>query len=199
MEIRGPRIIIKQLELEDAFKMRLWGMHENPLISDYNFPTLTDKEIEKWYRNKVSSWKNRYFGIINEEDRFIGYLGIKDIKRLKKESTLGLVLDPNFVGKRYGTETLTIFLSYYFRTLAMKRMYLEVAEFNRRAYRLYENMGFKPEGYYLDYFFDQNLDLCSSYYLEEQSSFVINNKKIYNYIHRMKLEKDDFVVMLTRS
>jgi len=74
----------------------------------------------------------------------------------------------------------------------MKRMYLEVAEFNKRAHKLYQNMGFKTEGYYLDYFYDQKLNLNNPYYLEEESSFVISNKKIYNYIYKMKLEKEDF-------
>ena len=73
----------------------------------------------------------------------------------------------------------------------MKRMFLEVAEFNRRAYRLYENMGFKKVEYFLDYFFDQDLDLTSPYFVENQS-FVIKGKKIYNYIYKMRLEKEDF-------
>ena len=47
-------------------------------------------------------------------------------------------------------------------------------------------------GYYLDEFFDQRLDLNNSYYLEAESSFVISHNKIYNYIYRMRLDKDDF-------
>lgn len=199
MEIRGSRIIIKPLELDDIYKMKMWGFHDNPLISDYNFPPMTDKEIEKWYKNKTATWKNKYYGIFNEENFLIGYLGIKDLKLLKKESTLGLVFDPNYVSKGYGTETLKTFLKYYFFEMGMKRMYLEVAEFNIRALRLYENMGFKKNGYYLDYFFDQKIDLNSSYYLSEESSFVISNKKIYNYIYRMILDKEDFIVLKNRS
>ena len=199
MDIRGKRIIIRKLELDDCYKMRMWGFHDNPLIEDYNFPPLTDKEIVKWYKNKTSSFKNKYFGIFNEDNLFIGYMGIKDIKRFKRESTLGIVFDPNFVGKGYGTETLGYFLQYYFDEMRMKRMHLEVAEFNKRAYRLYEKMGFKPEGYYLDYFFNQKLDLNNSYYLKAQSCFVISNKKLYNYVYRMRLDKEDFLRKECRS
>lgn len=156
MEIKGPRVIIRPLEIGDVFLMRGWGKHDNPLIADYNFPDLTDREIERWYKKKTSSFRNKYFAIYNEENKFIGYLGMKDIKRLRKESTLGLVFDPNYVSKRYGTETLETFLNYYFNELNMKRMYLEVAEFNVRAYKLYRNMGFKEDGYYLDYFSTKN-------------------------------------------
>jgi len=194
MEIKGPRITIRPLELQDVYKMRFWGYHNNPLLADYNFPKMTNKEIKIWYRYKTIWWLNKYFAILNNEGSLIGYLGIKNIKRIRRESTLGLVFDPNYISMRYGTEALRTFLDYYFNEMRMKKMYLEVAEFNKRAYKLYENMGFKPEGYYLDEFFDQRINLCSPYYLEEESSFVINNKKIYNYIYRMKLSKEDFIV-----
>lgn len=192
MVIKGGRIAIKPLMLEDVYLMRDWGKHDNPLIGDYNFPAMSDNEIVKWYKGKVRWWKNKYFSIFNEEGRFIGYMGIKDIKLFRKESTLGLVFDPNYVSKGYGTETLRAYLKYYFTDMKMKRMYLEVAEFNKRAYKLYRNMGFRQDGYYLDYFYDQNMDLNNPYYLQEQSSFVISNKKIYNYIYKMKLDKEDF-------
>lgn len=192
MEIRGEKIIIKPLELDDVFKMRLWGFHDNPLIADYNFPILTDEEIEKWYKTKSGKRNKKYFGIFDFNGNFIGYLGMKDIKLFRKESYLGLVFDPNFCSKGYGSDALKTFLKYYFIDLEMKRMYLEVAAFNKRAFKLYENMGFKRDGYYLDEFFDQRLNLQSTYYIGEKSSFVISKNKIYNYVYRMRLDKNDF-------
>ena len=53
-------------------------------------------------------------------------------------------------------------------------------------------MGFKPVAYYLDEFFDSNLDLNGSHYLDVKSNFVITDKKIYNYIYKMKLNKRIF-------
>lgn len=193
MEIKGERITIKELKLEDVYDMRGWGFHENPLIKDYNFPPMNDDEIKRWYRMKTNKKSNKYYGIRNREDKLIGYMGIKDIKRLKRESTLGLVLDPDNVDKGYGTEILKTFLAYYFTEMRMRTMLLEVTEFNRRAYRVYEKIGFKSIGYYLDEFFDSKLDLSSPYYIEEESSFVIKDKKIYNYIYKMRIKKKDFM------
>ncbi|MDD2447326.1 MAG: GNAT family protein [Tissierellia bacterium] len=192
MEIKGPRITIRPLSLGDVYLMREWGLHPSPLLDDYNFPTLSDKGIERWYKQKTKSFKNKYYAIFNEEKKLIGYMGIKNIRRIRKDSILGLVFDPNYVSKGYGTETLKSFLFYYFTKMGMKRMYLEVSEFNKRAYKLYENMGFVKIEYYIDYFFDQELDLTNPYFVKEQSSFVIKNKKIYNYIYKMRLEKEDF-------
>lgn len=192
MEIRGKRIVIKKLEIEDVFHMRDWGFHKNPLLEDYNFPHMTDKEIEKWYGIKTHSFRDKYYGIRDENSKLIGYMGIKNIKLIKRESTLGIVFDPNKMDKGYGTETLSVFLNYYFTEMNMKRMYLEVAEFNTRAKRVYEKMGFKEDGYYLDLFLESKLDFSNPYYLEKKSSFVIHGKKIYNYIYKMKLEREVF-------
>lgn len=192
MKIRGRRIVIGELKLEDIYEMRNWGFHENPLLRDYNFPPMDDDEIKLWYKRKTNKRSNKYYSIKNEEEELIGYMGIKDIKKFRKTSTLGIVFDPNFINRGYGTETLDTFLNYYFTQMKMKSMVLEVSEFNRRAYKLYENMGFRPIGYYLDEFGELDLDLYSPYYIEEESSFVIKKNKIYNYIYKMKLTKKDF-------
>lgn len=193
MGIKGKRIIIKELKLEDVYQMRNWGLHKNPLIEDYNFPPMDDNEIKTWYRRKTGRKSNKYYGITNEQNKLIGYMGIKDIKRFRRESTLGIVFDPNYVNKGYGTETLDTFLEYYFTEMRMKSMILEVTEFNRRAYKVYEKIGFKPIGYYLDEFFDSRLDLSDPYYIKEESSFVIQDGKIYNYIYKMRLKRKVFM------
>jgi len=193
VEISSKRITIRDLKLEDVYFMRDWGLHENPLIEDYNFPPMNDFEIKVWYRKKTHKRSNRYYGIFNEDKKLIGYMGIKNIRRIRKESTLGIVFDPNYVDKGYGTETLNLFLEHYFIQMGMKRMILEVAKFNKRAYKVYEKMGFKEAGYYLDEFFDSKLDLCNPYYIREKSSFVIKDKKIYNYIYRMVLSRQKFM------
>ncbi len=71
-------------------------------------------------------------------------------------------------------------------------MLLEVAEFNKRAMAVYKKIGFKENGYYLDEFFNSNLDLNNPYYQEAKSSFVIDGKIIYNYIYKMTLSKETF-------
>ncbi|MEW8973143.1 MAG: GNAT family N-acetyltransferase [Tissierellaceae bacterium] len=193
MKVEGKRIKIRPLELRDVYYMRNWGYHTNPLLGDYNFPLMTDNQIKKWYEIKTHSLFNKYFAVVNEDDILIGYMGIKDIKRIKRESTLGIVFDPNYIEQGYGTETLKYFLRYYFTEMKMRRMYLEVAEFNTRAYTVYRKMGFKPVAYYLDEFFDPNLDLNGIYYLDAKTTFVITDEKIYNYIYKMRLNKKEFL------
>lgn len=191
MEIKDGDILIRPLIQEDVFEMEKWGVHKSPLLADYNYPNMSDTEKRRWYRIKTFNLFNKYFAILTNS-RLIGYMGIKNIKRIRKESTLGIVFDPNFTDKGYGTRTLELFLNYYFHHMNMKVIYLEVAKFNDRAMRVYEKMGFKITSYYCEEFFNQRLDLKDPYYLEAKASFVIVDEKLYNYIYRMKLKMEDF-------
>lgn len=192
MEIIGDRVKLKPIKLEDVYQMKNWGIHENTLLFDYNLPSLTHKEIEEWYRYKTSSIRRKYYSIFNDKNKLIGYLGIKNIRRILREATLGIVLDPNYVNMGYGTEGISTFLDYYFNKMNMRIMYLEVAKFNKRAIKCYEKSGFSVIDVYLDEFFDQSLSLKDPYYLNEKSSFVIDDGKIYNYIYKMKIDKKTY-------
>lgn len=193
MKMKGRRITIDKLRVEDVFDMRNWGTHENPMLEDYNFPNMNDREIRIWHRMKTSNPYDRYFGIKDEEDLLIGYMGMKSIKLFRRFSTLGLVLDPDRMDEGYGTEVLETFLKIYFSEMKMKKMILEVSAFNKRAYRLYEKMGFKKNYMYKEEFFDQYINFSNPYYSDEESSFEIIDGKIYNYIYKMTLTKDRFL------
>ena len=195
----GDKIKIAPLTLEDAAEMRGWGMHKNPLLFDYNFPYENDYEIKKWFRSKTFSIRNKYYSIKDKEDRLIGYMGTKNKNYLLKNSFLGIVFDPDLVNMGYGTQTLKLFLPYYFKELKMKTLYLEVSEFNERALKLYKNIGFVEDGYYLDLFSIQDLDLTTEEFKRYQTSFVFKDEKIYNYIYKMKLTKKRFFKVLGKD
>lgn len=193
MKIKGEGIYIVDLKLEHVYLMRSWGYHENPLLIGYNFPIYTDREIRKWYDIKNKTLFNKYFAVFTDNDIFIGYIGIKNISRILRRSTLGIVFDPNYINKGYGTEGLDIFLDYYFTKMKMRNMYLDVDLFNKRAFTVYKKLGFKVTGKYLGKFAEDVIDLNSSYYLENKNDFVIKNNKIYNYRYNMKLSKEDYL------
>lgn len=199
MELRGNRVKIVPMKLEHVYNLRKWGIHKNPLLADYNLPDLTDEELEDWYYYKTNRLNQKYFSVFNEEDKMIGYFGIKKIRRLLKDAVLGIVFDPNYTNKGYGTEVIGIFLDYYFNVLNMRKLYLEVAKFNKRALRCYEKSGFKIVDEYLYEFFDQKIDTSNPYFIEEESSFVIRKGKIYNYIYKMEIDKRTYLSLKERD
>ena len=193
MIIESKRLIISPLKIEDAYEMRAWGLHSNALFEDYNFPFENDEEVKKWFRLKTYTIKNKYYSVKDKSGKLVGYLGIKKRSFIRKSSFLGIVFDPNHMDKGYGTESLLAFLEYYFNRLRMKVLYLEVAEFNERAIKVYERIGFKKIGYYLDYFPLQDIDKNHKDFVDAKSYFVIDGEKIYNYIYKMKLDKEGFL------
>lgn len=195
----GDKIKIKALTIEDAMEMREWGLHTDPLLFDYNFPYENDYEIKKWFRSKTFSVRNKYYSIRDKDGKLIGYMGIKNKNFFRKSSFLGIVFDPDLVNRGYGTQALKLFLPYYFKELNMKTLYLEVAEFNERALKLYKNIGFVEDGYYLDLFSIQDLDLTTKEFKRYQTSFVFKDEKIYNYIYKMKLTKKRFLKVLGKD
>lgn len=56
------------------------------------------------------------------------------------------MFDKAFFGKGYGTQATQMILAYGFEQLDLHQIDLEVYDFNPRAARVYENVGFMREG-----------------------------------------------------
>jgi RimJ/RimL family protein N-acetyltransferase len=194
--IKGERVKISELKLDDVFQMQKWGKHSNPLFYDYNFPELTDEEVEEWYRIKKGKKNKKCFSIKNKSDKVIGYMTIKDIKRFKRQATLGIVFDPEYINKGYGTEAIKVFLSYYFNQMKMKSMKLQVAKFNKRAIRCYEKCGFIKTKEYKERLEDQSIRIFDDdIYTEIKDDFTIEKGIIYSYFYEMKVDKERFITL----
>lgn len=181
----------EKLKLSHVRKMKDWKKHENSLLVDYNFDFKTEKGFKIFYLAKTMSPLDKYYAIIYD-DRVIGYLGLKQINYFTRSSVLGLVLDPAIIDKGYGTLALCEFLKIYFGKLRMKKMILEVAAYNPRAKHVYEKMGFKEEGFYLDLYPNKTIFTYDPYYISYKDAFVIKDDTVYNYVYRMILEKREF-------
>lgn len=193
MKIKRDDYIIRDLEAKDALLLKDWGSFDDPILYGYNYADMTDSEIRYWYNSKRFPFRTQYYVAINKDGHMIGYMGMKEINRLTQSSKLGIVLDPSFVSKGYGTRLLKDFLDYYFEELKMVSMILEVNRWNKRAIRLYENMGFKEYATSFQRFENQQLDLDDPYYDQVRDCFEIRNGRIYNEIIKMSLSRKDYL------
>lgn len=189
----NSRIEIDKLIVEDIYQMSNWGRHKSLLFKDYNFPVMDDRQIYEWYRFKVKTKNKKSFSIKLHDGKLIGYLTIREIKKIRKASTLGLVLDPNYMNNGYGTESLLAFLEYYFETLNMKKLILQVAKFNKRAIKCYKKCGFKLTKEYYEYMDRQNIDLEEDLNKNEISeNFRIRKGIKYMGFYKMEINSDEF-------
>ena len=66
---------------------------------------------------------------------------------------IGIDLAPEYQGKGYGTEAIQWALKWAFHTLGMHKVAITAFEYNERAVKLYERLGFKLEGRLREQFF----------------------------------------------
>ncbi len=109
-----------------------------------------DKYKEWFEKDLVEQQKNdELFFLIRtlEEDLTIGLIGLDGIQWVHGDAWVGIGLgEREYWGKGYGTDAMRILLRYAFEELNLHRLSLSVFEYNSRAIRSYEKVGFVIEG-----------------------------------------------------
>jgi RimJ/RimL family protein N-acetyltransferase len=98
---------------------------------------------------KESSPANNFFSIRKLDDnQLLGDIGLDVINNWSsRDSFVGLgIYDRTNWGKGYGTDAMKIMLRFAFTELNLRRVTLSVFEYNPRAIRSYEKVGFHHEG-----------------------------------------------------
>ena len=92
---------------------------------------------------------NHFFSIRKLDDnRLLGDINLDVINQWSsRDAFVGLgVTDRNDWGKGYGTDAMKIILRFAFTEINLRRVTLTVFEYNPRAIRSYEKVGFRHEG-----------------------------------------------------
>jgi RimJ/RimL family protein N-acetyltransferase len=81
------------------------------------------------------------------DDRVIGDVGLDPVRDGHGDTFLGIGIgEREYWGKGYGSDAMRVILRYAFIELNLHRVSLNVFEYNPRAIRSYEKVGFKHEG-----------------------------------------------------
>ena len=82
-----------------------------------------------------------------DDDQMIGMVDFSGVDWTAGSAWVGIGIgDPQYWGKGYGTEAMRLLLNFGFGHLNLRRVTLNVFEYNERAIRSYEKCGFKVEG-----------------------------------------------------
>lgn len=82
-----------------------------------------------------------------EDSRLVGSVKLHSISWTDRKASLSIAIgDEADRGKGYGSEAIRLILRYAFEELNLNRVSLWVFEYNHRAMKLYEKVGFKHEG-----------------------------------------------------
>jgi RimJ/RimL family protein N-acetyltransferase len=129
--------------MRDSELQRLFGGQPSALHSIKAETNFFEKLV------KENDLVNHFFSIRKLDDsRLLGDINLDVINEWgSRDAFVGLGIgDRNDWGKGYGTDAMKIILRFAFTELNLRRVTLNVFEYNPRAIRSYEKVGFHHEG-----------------------------------------------------
>lgn len=149
--LRGEKVFLSPLEPENLSLIQKWYMDTD--LARYIWPgvinPLPKENVQKWYSRLLNNDHKKYFLICElASQNPIGLVGIDNISWRSRQGDLFIIIgEKDYWDQGYGTEAMILFLGYCFRFQNLRRVALEVIEYNERAVRSYEKVGFQKEGY----------------------------------------------------
>lgn len=186
-------LTFRRMRASDLKDLMGWGLHEDVRYHHYDFRHFNMDDFENWFHYKQMPPLRTIYALL-DEGKVVGYVTLKHIQWLQREAEFGLVIDPNHLNCGYGKEGLTLFLTHCFTKLPLVAMNLKVSVFNKRAFAVYESLGFKVYREGPSPFEDQsrNFDL-----LLLREDFHMKGRVLMTETKYMKLTKRDFLKLKT--
>lgn len=139
------KVELRELEIADA--QTSWKWRNNPEVWELTGRTfdnyVTLEMEEEWIKNVLTKEDEKRFAIcVGEEREYVGNIQLTDIKDKEAEYHV-FIGEPNYWGKGIGTKATELILTYAFKDLGLKKVYLWVKKENQAAIHVYEKSGFK--------------------------------------------------------
>jgi len=109
----------------------------------------SEKKWKEWLEKDLEKGGDNFFFAIRklDGDEVIGFIALFDTHHQHGDTLVAIALgERNSWGNGYGTDAMRIMLRYAFNELNLNRMGLIVFDYNTRAIRSYEKVGFVHEG-----------------------------------------------------
>lgn len=145
----GGRIYFRPLTRADAAAFVPWANDPEVTRTLAIGARATDVRAEEVFIEKTNaSAHDVLFGIVvRETDQLIGSTGLDQIDFQNQNAIFGMMIgEKRAWGKGYGTEVTALVMQYAFGELHLNRVQLQVFEYNLRAMRVCEKVGFRREG-----------------------------------------------------
>lgn len=150
MELRTPRLLLRELRLEDLDAVQAYA--SDPEVTRYmswgpNTPEATRSFLEFVTTAAVASPRSVYeLGVVESEtDRLVGACGLHTNGH--GQAMLGYCLHRDVWGLGYGTEAATAQLRFAFEQLGLHRVWAGTDPENLPSARILEKLGFTREGH----------------------------------------------------
>ena len=147
--LTGNKVRLRPKRLRDAFNDYKWRTDNELCRLDATQPTTSSFEEYLKLVAGAPSYSNHscHFGIETLDGKHIGncsYFGIDDVNR---DAEIGIMIgDKAYWNQSYGTDAISIALSYIFSQTKLQRIHLKTLNWNTRAQKCFQKCGFTQCG-----------------------------------------------------
>jgi RimJ/RimL family protein N-acetyltransferase len=139
MSIRGRRITLRALEIDDLERLHVWSNDEAlwSMLGGWHFPTSRESQRD-WLNGLRHDRLNQRFGIETPEHGLIGTANLVDIDWKNRTAEHGMMIGfPELRGQGYGTEVVATIMKYAFDELGLSRLSTTIIEYNQPSLATY--------------------------------------------------------------
>ena len=151
-QLQGKQVLLRSVRKSDIDDRTAIGRHHEFVHmcggESLPAPEFPDRKVwENWYVEQKRREENEYSWIIDLGDKCIGCAGLHHLSEADKSATYRIgIFDPQYHAKGIGTEVTGLVLQFGFESLHLHRIDLKVLDYNKRAIRCYEKLGFRRIG-----------------------------------------------------
>jgi len=145
--IIGEKTRLRAVERSDIPAFVRW--FNDPEVRQYlsMYLPLSQAQEERWFERQLEDESGHVFAIETAEGIHIGNVGLHGIDWKNRKAFCGIVIgEKAYWNQGYGADALRALLRFGFEELNLHRVFLHVYDFNGRAIRCYEKVGFRYEG-----------------------------------------------------
>lgn len=141
----GTLVSLRPVQVGDAAELAAVDAETRRLTGTQR--AFTRAELEQWYATRGEQADRIDWAIIERGgSAWAGEVVLMDLSVDNRSCGFRILLQgPRFFGRGLGTEATSLAVDYAFGA-GIHRVELEVYDFNPRARRVYEKVGFRPEG-----------------------------------------------------
>jgi RimJ/RimL family protein N-acetyltransferase len=147
--IAGEHVILRAFERDDAERCYRW-MNDPSIVRTLRsrYPIAFQTELEWLERAMQGSVDERHFAIERKDDRsHIGNASLHDIDWVSRTARFGLFIgDPSAWNRGFGSDAIRSLCRFSFDEVNLRKLRIEVFDYNDRAKHVLETQGFVQEG-----------------------------------------------------
>jgi len=160
------KVILRSMKKPDLPRIKKW-LEDRELI-ELGFGLQADEKslnkIAATYYQKLQTQNEFFLAIENKENLLIGFARFLPVNDTL--ARVGIMIgEKAYWSKGCGTEAMELLLKFLFEVIRFEKVELDTADFNQRAQRCFEKVGFRRVGESSDLDFNEG-SFCHKFYME---------------------------------